>query len=130
MGRLYTISPSHSHGRSANRGGGAGRCIANHSIELRHDDPRLARAGTVELAEINRLPGAELETAIADKNTDTAAHHAGFDVGRGVAFAVAVRRRTPGDGLVERVEDVGDNIGIGILVDGDAGGAMRCLFAI
>ena len=87
-------------------------------------DPHFALAGAVEFAEEDALPGAELEAACADEYADAAAQQAGLEMRGTVAFAVlivAAPRHEP----FERGREVAHNVGIGILVDRNAGRCVR-----
>lgn len=87
-------------------------------------DPYFSLSGAVEFAEIDGLPGAELQAAIFDNDLGGIAHHAGFDVCGGVAFVVGVTG-FPWYAAIERLFHVAGHVRIGVFVDGDAGGGVR-----
>ena len=69
------------------------------------------------------MPGAEGRAAVFDGDGDGGADKGGLDVGVGIALGVAVAGVGRGEAL-EAGEDVGGDVGVGALVDGDRAGGV------
>lgn len=95
------------------------------SVLLPNDaDQDMAPPGTIELAEIDPLPGAERKPAFDDRDRDSESHQGCPDVGIRVPLSMPVvsrRRHQPR----EAGEDVTGHVRVGVLVDGEAGCRMR-----
>src|ERR1700682_3110110 len=78
----------------------------------------------VELAEIDRLPGAERELPSLHRDRLREPHHDGLGVRVRVALLVLVVFLVARHGPLERVEDVGLHVGVGVLVEGDGPGRV------
>ena len=89
-----------------------------------------ARARPVEFAELDALPGAEDQFAAVDQQRDAVADQRGFDVAVAVAFGVLVIGFLLGDQRFQFFQQVVFDVGIGVFVDGDGGGRVRCSFVI
>lgn len=87
-------------------------------------DPELAVAGTVKLAEIDRLPGPQLRQAIPDNYLSLAADQRTLDMGCRISLKV-VKIPIEGNHLVEHVDDIPLDIRVTVFVDGDSGGGVR-----
>ena len=69
-------------------------------------DVHLAGSGPVEFRQIDPLPGAQEQPAVAHQHGELRPHEAGLDVGRGVAFQVAIGLLIADDPVQDH-EDVG-----------------------
>jgi len=86
-------------------------------------DMHVSRARAIEFAQIDALPGSLDESAVADRYHGGKSHEGGFNMRRGVALGVLIGP-LPRNHSFERRHDVGANIRVGVLVDGDASGRM------
>jgi len=85
--------------------------------------PDFARTRTVVLHKKEALPGAEHHLSPLDDQQLRGVGEGALDVGVGIALAVGIPRFLR-DGAVEESGKIAAHIGIGILVDGEAGGGM------
>src|SRR5438132_1078517 len=84
---------------------------------------RASFARSIELGEVNSLPRPKRELAIAHRQGHRATDQHRFHMSGTVSFGVRVLRLAR-NGPFERGEQVALHVGIGILVDEDAGGRM------
>ena len=80
-----------------------------------------------EFAEVNALPGAEIQAPVGDGDSDRGADKSGFGVGRHIVIAfagVAIKGFALLHKSVENSCEVNLHVGVGILVDGKCGGCM------
>src|SRR6267378_3183024 len=85
---------------------------------------RGAFARSIELGEVETLPRAELDRAVAYRERHAIADEDGFDMRGAISFSVCVFRIAR-DHALERGEQVFLHIGVGILVYEDRGGCVR-----
>src|SRR5438105_6881343 len=83
-----------------------------------------ALARPVELAKVDRLPAAERQPAVLDRNAHGRADQTGERVAARVALGVA-EARLVAEQVGIRLEKIANDIRVCILVDGDGGGRMR-----
>lgn len=89
----------------------------------RGSDQHVPVPGTVELAEVESLPGSERQAAIDNRYPEREPHQRGLDMGIGVPFGMPVmpgHRYQPG----KTGEDIPRDVRVSVLVDGQAGGRM------
>src|SRR4051812_27555049 len=79
------------------------------------------RPRPVELAEEHALPPAEDDVAVIDQERHARPDERRLDVAVAVALAVAEPRLLVRDGTVVPEQQVVDDVGVGVLVDGDRG---------
>lgn len=103
--------------------GFGGNCLIPH-----HSHNQIPSACPVpELAQINALPNTQVEAAIGDGDGDAAANQGGFGVGGHVVVAfegVGVEAFAFADQVVEDGGEVGLDVGVGVFVEGEAGGGV------
>src|SRR6266849_4433748 len=93
------------------------RSVADHSYG------RATIAWSVEFREVNALPRAEHELAVAYRERDVASHEHRFDVRGRISLGVA-ELLVPWNDLVEEIEQIALHLGVGVLVDEHAGGRV------
>jgi len=85
-----------------------------------HTHEQAARAGTVELAEVDAAPAAQLQASAGNDERDRAARERALDVRRAVALQV-LEGAVLGHDLAQRVEHVALHVRVGVLVDRHTG---------
>src|SRR5205823_106660 len=77
-----------------------------------------APARPVEFAKVDRLPAAESQPAVLDRNAHGRANQAGERVAARVALGVA-KARLVAEQIGIRLQEIGNDVRVGVLVDGD-----------
>jgi hypothetical protein len=94
------------------------------SLSGTHVDVVGTSARTVKFAEVDALPSAEERSAVLDENGLGCSEGACLEVGGAVAFCVE-EFSAVGIGVAKSEEDVVDDIGVRVFVDGDGSCGVR-----